>query len=589
MKSYALLFSLGLFFSICCWANGCAGKITADGGDKKPASDDEGNIINADQIWMVENLNVSNFKNGDPIPEVKTTEEWVRAGKEEKPAWCYYQNDPEKGKIFGKLYNWYAVIDPRGLTPEGWRVPSIKEWKILIDTLGGSKVAGTKMKAATGWGSSGNGDNSSKFKGLPGGGRTYKGDFSDIDTAGIWWSSTENSAITAWGYNLLSNESGIYQGSFNKTTGLSVRALKVTSSKTDPTSRQTLGEKLQNVLDVSLASGNGVGISAAVILPNGETWIGAGGVSYGTTKITKDMRFSVGSIEKMFTAATIMQLAEEGKLKLDDPLDKWLPTYPYIDPKITVRQLLNHTGGLYDIVDNPDLWDAMFREPAKFWNLEGIILAFNREPVFPKGAGWNYSQVGYNLLQMIIEKITGLEKTAHNRNRFFVPLGLSNTFTSKGETLPVNIAHGWFDTDKDLEYEDLSSWPRIPFASGIGGEVWSTPEDLAKWARALFYDKRVVSQASLDQMLTFHSPCTGEEFICAGYGLGVMKFNSQLLNSLEVYGHGGHGPGYAAGCMYLPDYHVCIGIMENTDGGESIGMCMTNLIKVIIDYLEKNR
>jgi len=75
------------------------------------------------QTWMAKNLNVSIFANGDPIPEVKTNEEWKKAAEEKKPAWCYYENDPANGAIYGKLYNWYAVSDPRGLAPKGWHIP----------------------------------------------------------------------------------------------------------------------------------------------------------------------------------------------------------------------------------------------------------------------------------------------------------------------------------------------------------------------------------------------------------------------------------------------------------------------------------
>jgi len=555
--------------------------------DSEPVSDIDGNVYKTikigEQVWMAENLNVSHFRNGDPIPEAKTTEEWIQAGIDNEPAWCYYNNDSENDNKYGKLYNWYAVNDPRGLALENWIIPDNKEWTKLIDYLGGSKEAGTGMKSATGWNSKGNGDNSSRFNALPGGGRVYNGIFSDIGNAAVWWSSSEESAFTAYGICLISD---IVHGSFKKATGLSVRALNCTSCPGDTTSGLTLAEKLQIAIDLSLESSNGMGLSAAVIMPDGETWSGVSGVSHGITKITTDMRFSAGSIEKMFAASTIMQLVQEGKLTLEDPLYKWLPAYPYVDSTITIRQLLNHTSGLYHYVDNKDFWKAWFEEPSKFWTLEGIVLTFNREPYSPRGTGWHYSQTGYNLLRMIIRKITGSEISTVNRDRFFIPSGLTNTFTSMGETLPGNIAHGWYDTDNDLEYEDFFSIQRTPFASGIGGEVWSTAEDLAKWARKLFHDKSVVSQGSLDQMLTFYSPCTGEEFFCAGYGLGVGKFNPLLIYGLEAYGHGGHGPGYAAACIYLPDYKVCIGIMDNTDGGECIGTSLAKLIKVITNHLD---
>jgi D-alanyl-D-alanine carboxypeptidase len=298
------------------------------------------------------------------------------------------------------------------------------------------------------------------------------------------------------------------------------------------------------------------------------------------------MRFTAGSIGKIFTAATILQFVEEGRLTLEDSLSKWLPVYPYIDSTITIRQLLNHTSGLYNFVDNDDFWQAIFSEPSRIWTPEEMILAFNRESVFPKGTDWHYSQTGYNLLRMIITDITGSEISTVSRDRFWIPLGLTNTFTSMGEALPANIAHGWWDLDNDGDYDDFFSWPRTAFASGIGGEVFSTAEDLAKWARTLFQDKSVLTQPSLDQMLTFHSPCTGEEFLAAGYGLGVVKFNPQLFNGLEAYGHSGNAPGYAAACIYLPDYKVCIGLMDNTEEGDAM-LTIADLLDIITSHIDE--
>ena len=185
---------------------------------------------------------------------------------------------------------------------------------------------------------------------------------------------------------------------------------------------------------------------------------------------------------------------------------------------------------------------------------------------------------------MIIEKITGSDIPAVNESRFFIPLELNQSFTSKEGELPDVFAHGWLDIDNDGIYEDFSSFSRKAFVSGIGGEVWATAEDLAKWARDLFYDKKVLSQASLDQMLTFHSPCTGEEFICTGYGLSVLKFNPGPMNGFEGIGHGGNAPGYAAACIFIPDPEICIGLLDNTEEGEVIGVCVNNLLEVISDH-----
>ncbi|NCC74284.1 MAG: hypothetical protein EOM06_12940 [Sphingobacteriia bacterium] len=183
-----------------------------------------------DQVWMVENLNVDKFRNGDPIPHAQTEEEWQQAGENGQPAWCYYDNDPANGKIYGKLYNWYAVNDWRGLAPEGWRGPSDEDWEKLIKLLGGEEVAGGKLKATdtTYWKSPNVGaTNETGFKALPGGGRGSGGSFSHLGYYGGWWSSSESSGSNAW-YRLLSYDRGGSGRSnyYYKTYGRSVRCLK---------------------------------------------------------------------------------------------------------------------------------------------------------------------------------------------------------------------------------------------------------------------------------------------------------------------------------------------------------------------------
>jgi uncharacterized protein (TIGR02145 family) len=190
------------------------------------------------QVWATENLNVDRFRNGDPIPQAKTAEEWQNAGNNQQPAWCYYNNDPKNGEIYGKLYNWYAVNDRRVLAPKGWHIPSDAEWTQLTDFLGGDSIAGAKMKSISGWndyrGKSGNGTNSSGFNGLPGGFCPVDGTFeySSIGYSASWWSSTEDSTTNAWqrGLDWRWGEVGGYVYSADKRFGLSVRCVKTNSS-----------------------------------------------------------------------------------------------------------------------------------------------------------------------------------------------------------------------------------------------------------------------------------------------------------------------------------------------------------------------
>jgi uncharacterized protein (TIGR02145 family) len=155
------------------------------------ASDIDGNIYqtvtNCIQTWMKTNLNVSKYRNGDIIPQVTDPQAW---GALTTGAWCYYANTSSNGTTYGKLYNWYAVNDPRGLSPSGWHVPTKTEWDIITNCLGGPQVAGGSMKEAGSihWNSPNIATNNSGFTALPGGLRDGNGIFSNINYNGYWWS-----------------------------------------------------------------------------------------------------------------------------------------------------------------------------------------------------------------------------------------------------------------------------------------------------------------------------------------------------------------------------------------------------------------
>jgi uncharacterized protein (TIGR02145 family) len=174
------------------------------------------------QVWMTKNLNEDKFRNGDHIPQATSMEEWMSAAENKQPAWCYFDNDTANGAKFGKLYNWHAVNDPRGLAPKGYHIPSGEEFIKLNEYLG--EDAGAKLKSTIGWVV--NGTNSSGFNGMPGGERGFDGGFKSFGEWGRWWSSTPN--FTA------SLEAGTYFGIAQalssppnfKDRGLSVRCLK---------------------------------------------------------------------------------------------------------------------------------------------------------------------------------------------------------------------------------------------------------------------------------------------------------------------------------------------------------------------------
>jgi uncharacterized protein (TIGR02145 family) len=195
------------------------------GDSTSPTSDANQTVNIGSQVWTSNNLDVSTYRNGDPIRYASTPAEWLDATIKEEGAWCYYNNDPKNGEIYGKLYNWYAVNDPRVLAPLGYHIPSDSEWTVLTEYLGENN-AGLKMKSSTGWTDGGNGDNSSGFNGLPSGYCNNNGSFFIIAEYGTFWSSSENYANLAWYRDLDNSNSKVGRYYVNKNNGLSVRCLR---------------------------------------------------------------------------------------------------------------------------------------------------------------------------------------------------------------------------------------------------------------------------------------------------------------------------------------------------------------------------
>jgi len=213
------------------------------------------------QIWMKENLNVSFFRNGDPIPEARSNEEWIAAGKQGKPVWCSYDNNPKNDEKYGKLYNWFAITDTRGLAPSGWKIPEFEDLNV-IDSYLWSDV-GSKLKSNIGWNSwnveerckscigwtddhrkskkciscnnmgvrisktnSGNGNNTSGFSAMPGGFRNANGNFEKIGQESLFWSSSEQYSLYGR-YRMLTNmDNELLMNYTTKDFGMSVRCLK---------------------------------------------------------------------------------------------------------------------------------------------------------------------------------------------------------------------------------------------------------------------------------------------------------------------------------------------------------------------------
>ena len=210
--------------------------------DEKPNTPQQNTDLEAvtigTQVWMLKNLDVTTYRNGDTIPQVTNPIQWTQRTS---GAWCYMNDDPAMAAIYGKLYNWYAVNDPRGLAPTGWHVPTDDDWKTLemslnmmqsqADVTGwrGTDEGGKLKETGTlHWNAPNTGaTNSSGFVALPGGYRyDFYASFGYVRSVGFWWSSTEYSATSAWGRNLSCSCASVSRTDYRKPTGFSVRCLK---------------------------------------------------------------------------------------------------------------------------------------------------------------------------------------------------------------------------------------------------------------------------------------------------------------------------------------------------------------------------
>jgi D-alanyl-D-alanine carboxypeptidase len=186
---------------------------------------------------------------------------------------------------------------------------------------------------------------------------------------------------------------------------------------------------------------------------------------------------------------------------------------------------------------------------------------------------------------MLIEQVTGSTVAEQYRRYIFEPLGLNDTYLCPGHTLPDDFAHGWFDLTGDGVYDDLASISSTSWCTMAGGAVYSTSADLARLANALMHERTILADASYDHMKDFYFPVGHDEPMVHGYGLGLVWFNRDFLFGREVWGHTGNAIGYAAGSLYLIDYGVSVGIMDNTEHGLAMQV-LDGIFDVIVEFME---
>jgi D-alanyl-D-alanine carboxypeptidase len=239
---------------------------------------------------------------------------------------------------------------------------------------------------------------------------------------------------------------------------------------------RTLDERVRDALHDRLEQYDVPGASVAFVLANDTIHRVCAGVSHDSVAMAPDMLFAIGSITKNVVAALVLQLAEEGVLSLEDPLHRWLPSFPRVDSSITIRQLLSHTSGIFMFWENQRLWDDLIKYRDSVFTPEAV-LTYLREPHFAPGRGFRYSNTNYLLLAMIVTRATRSTLSAELRRRFWGPLGLRDIYLSMEEEIPRDrLAHVWGDNfEKGGPTRDITHLPRASHESITYGSSGPSP------------------------------------------------------------------------------------------------------------------
>jgi D-alanyl-D-alanine carboxypeptidase len=308
------------------------------------------------------------------------------------------------------------------------------------------------------------------------------------------------------------------------------------------------------------------GISATLILPDGSRWTGTTGLADVKAKepVTADTAFAIASATKTFTAAVMLALVEDGRIGLDAKVAPHLPNLG-IDPRITVRHLLDHTSGLHDYFLHPKIDAALVARKARAWTT-ARTMRYVGKPYFLPGKGWRYSNTNYLILGLLAESIDGRPLAEQLRERFLVPLELEHTWYQSVEWPRSPLARGYrfigaaatlppIDVSDDTVVRPFTS---VVTAAAGAGAIASTSADLATWARAL-YGGSILRAATVDEMIA-DAARTAALKPRIPYGLGVQVV---AIDGRTAIGHSGRLAGFRSVMRWLPDERIAVAVLTN--------------------------
>ncbi|MBD0369669.1 MAG: serine hydrolase [Pyrinomonadaceae bacterium] len=354
---------------------------------------------------------------------------------------------------------------------------------------------------------------------------------------------------------------------------------------------ESLRRKLQEKLDEFHAKGKFPGATVGLALADGTSLglaVGLSDVESERVMTPRDLMLQ-GSVGKTYVAALAMQLVQERKLGLDDPIEKYLGREKWFGRlpnarDITVRMLMNHTSGLVRYEFKEEFTRDLTANPDKVWKPEELVsYILDTKAPFAAGKGWDYSDTNYIVLGMIIERITGNTYYQELQRRILSPLKLRETVPSNSRTIQ-KLAQGYAGKDNPFGGADamIQAGRMVinPQFEWTGGGIASTAEDLARWAKML-YEGKAFDASLLGRMLEGVPARLGPE---AKYGLGVIIRPTTLG---ITYGHSGFFPGYITEVMYFAEAKVAIAVQVNTSvpraTGKPLSRFITELAEIVIN------
>jgi D-alanyl-D-alanine carboxypeptidase len=336
---------------------------------------------------------------------------------------------------------------------------------------------------------------------------------------------------------------------------------------------QSADSALQASLDSSHAALAAPGAGAAVIFRDGRAWSGVSGIAATGVALDSETVFQLASVTKTYTAALALLLVEAGTLHLDDPLSTWYPDFVNAS-RITIRQLLNHTSGLHDPMQESDFVGAVLADPARTWAPEDLF-ARMKDPYFEPGAGWHYTNTGYHLLGRILEQVTGESIAALVRTRLIERIGLGRTYFGAVDSVPAPTAHAFIDIDDDGTPEDVSlfmSNTGFMTSAGAAGAILASASDAARYAEAL-HTGQLLSAQSYDAMTSWVDRPDGNR-----YGLGLLRVE---LDGTVLYGHRGNSAGFSAAVWHAPERGLTLAVLTNAHA-----VAVTPIVRALLSAVD---